>query len=98
MYPTANPLMGAAYATSPSTFGWILGATVRNHDTPPDIVCAAAARGYITFQKSAYYMYGRSILLAAGSCKSVRDLTNTPRIIQFRISGLYAFSGSEVFD
>ena len=36
--------------------------------------------------------------LAAESCKSVRDLTNTPRIIQFRISGLYAFSGSEVFD
>ena len=24
--------MGAAYATSPSTLGWILGATVRNHD------------------------------------------------------------------
>ena len=25
--------MGAAYATSPSTLGWILGATVRNHDS-----------------------------------------------------------------
>ena len=28
--------MGAAYATSPSTLGWILGATVRNHDTISD--------------------------------------------------------------
>ena len=43
-------------------------------------------------------MYGRKRTIAAGSCKSVRDLTNTPRIIQFTISGLYAFSGSEVFD
>ena len=53
--------MGAAYATSPSTLGWILGATVRNHDSPPLIQPPARYRpldlNFSTLQCSTVLLY-----------------------------------------